>query len=215
MAWWKGHGTHAKVHDTDRHDHMTPYVSRDFAIPVYIKTCSLAHADTPEENKTANTQDTKSIPMALVNFGLGNQLFNDFFDDFLDWNLDRRSDSGNNKTANRSQALRSLWPSIDVYDLDKEVKVHAEVPGVKKEDIDINYDPKSSTLTLSGQSDRKYEHDDGGRKWEERRFGQFSRTITLPSTIDADKVQASLQNGVLDITIPKAPETEKKRITVN
>jgi HSP20 family protein len=98
-----------------------------------------------------------------------------------------------------------------VFETEKEFQVTLALPGMKKEDIDISMENK--TLIVSGE--RKLE-EENGRKFHhiESRFGKFSRSLPFPDIIDAEKVSANYENGVLTITVPKLKEKAAKKIPV-
>ena len=113
---------------------------------------------------------------------------------------------------NGSQAFSGGWiPAIDVYEDKDHVFVRAEVPGMKKDEIDISL--HEGVLTLSGE--RKPEYDKAEAHRVERFAGRFQRSISLPSPVDAAKVRATYKDGILAITLPKAEEAKPKQITVN
>lgn len=99
-------------------------------------------------------------------------------------------------------------PKLDVIDRDAEVVVRAEVPGVNKEDIEISL--TGNALTIKGQSKHEEKEEKGDYYRCEISRGAFSRTVSLPAEVDESKAKASLNDGVLEITLPKT-ETAKKR----
>lgn len=105
---------------------------------------------------------------------------------------------------------------IDVYQTDDEIVVEAVMPGVSPDDIDISV--TGDTLTLRGnvQIEREDSNGDSQRRYHvrERRYTSFARSITLPSSVDADKAQAEFENGILSLHIPKAEEAKPRQITV-
>lgn len=103
-------------------------------------------------------------------------------------------------------------PAIDVSETDAEVTVRAEVPGVAAKDLDISV--SSGILAIAGQKEEKSETKDEGYCCCERRFGSFRRSIELPDTVDADKINAESDNGVVTIHIPKKPGAKPKQIEV-
>lgn len=94
-----------------------------------------------------------------------------------------------------------LTPSLDLHETDKAMFVDAELPGVDEKDIDISV--ADDMLTISGEKKSEFERKEGDRYRFERSFGRFSRSVTLPFKIDADKVEAKFDRGVLKLTIPK------------
>lgn len=108
-----------------------------------------------------------------------------------------------------SQAIG--WPSVEVNETDKDVKVVAEVPGL--EEKDVNVELRDGLLTISGE--KKSETEDKERRFSERYYGRFERFIPV-GDVDQDKVAATFKNGVLTVTLPKSPAAQKvKRIAIN
>jgi HSP20 family protein len=101
---------------------------------------------------------------------------------------------------------------VDIYETDKSIVLKVELPGLSKEDI--NKEIKDDNLILRGE--RKFEKDIREENYHriERSYGKFSRSFSLPSTIDRNKVDATFKDGVLEITIPKAEETKPKQIEI-
>jgi HSP20 family protein len=112
------------------------------------------------------------------------------------------------------EALSSaLWsPAVDIYETDEEVVVKAELPEVNQKDIDIQVE--NNTLTLRGE--RKFVKDVKRENFHrvERAYGAFSRSFTLPSTVDQEKIRADYKDGILKISMPKREETKPKQIKV-
>jgi HSP20 family protein len=101
---------------------------------------------------------------------------------------------------------------IDVYQTSDNVIVEATTPGVKPEDIQISI--TGDTLNIRGEVSEEREDEGVQYHVRERRFSSFSRTITLPTSVDADKADADFENGVLKLTLPKVEEVKPKKITV-
>jgi len=113
----------------------------------------------------------------------------------------------------RDFPLFSGWaPSLDVSQDNDNLYVVAELPGMKRENIDISL--HDGTLTLKGE--RKQESDEQEKKGfrSERFFGKFSRSVTLPTRVDATNVTASYKEGLLKVVLPKAEEVKPKQIEV-
>lgn len=111
------------------------------------------------------------------------------------------------------EMMSAPWvPSVDVAEEPERVIIRAEVPGIDPKDIDIRFD--DGRLTLSGE--RRQESEDDGRTWHrvERFYGRFTRTFTLPVSVDADKATASYASGVLEIVMPKREDAQPKRIAI-
>jgi HSP20 family protein len=142
--------------------------------------------------------------MTLVKFKPAHELSNiekrlrKFFEDFdspfsNDWGV--KPFGGN-----------SFTPRVDVTEDNNNLYVHAEVPGVEKNDIKINI--VGDVLTISGE--KKSEQKDEGKNYYriERNYGSFSRSFTLPSEVVTDKIAAEYKDGVLNITLPKTEEAK-------
>jgi HSP20 family protein len=112
------------------------------------------------------------------------------------------------------EALSSaIWsPAVDIYETDDEVVVKAELPEVNQKDIDIQIE--NNTLTLRGE--RKFNKETKKENFHriERAYGTFSRSFTLPGTIDQEKISADYKDGILKISMPKREETRPKQIKV-
>jgi HSP20 family protein len=103
-------------------------------------------------------------------------------------------------------------PPLDVSETDTEVTIRAEVPGIAAKDLDISV--SGNTLNIAGEKEEKSETKDEGYRCCERRFGSFRRSIDLPDTVDADKINAESDNGVVTIHIAKKPSAKPKQIEV-
>ncbi len=108
--------------------------------------------------------------------------------------------------------LMDWRPVVDTYEKDNAIVVNAELPGVKKEDISI--DVKNNVLTISGErkDEENIHRDDYYRS--ERFYGRFQRSFTLPDNMDADKVDATYKDGMLEVKIPKTEDSARKKIEV-
>ncbi len=106
------------------------------------------------------------------------------------------------------------WPHTDVVETDKEYRVTAELPGLEEKDVEVLLD--RNMLTLKGEKRAEREQRDKNYYLAERSFGSFRRAIPLPAEIDQDKVEASFENGVLTVRLPKAEQarSQAKRIEV-
>ncbi len=129
-------------------------------------------------------------------------LFNDFddmFDDF--WRPVRRESSG------------AFAPAIDVSEKDDAYHIHADLPGVKKDDLDITF--QDGVLTINAEtSQEKKEEKEGRVIRQERRYGKFVRSMRLGDTVDADKIKADYKDGVLELVVPKAEKVKPRKIDV-
>jgi len=103
-------------------------------------------------------------------------------------------------------------PVMDIYQTPNEIVVKAALPGLKPEDISI--DIAGDTLTVKGESKAEREIKREDYRYRERRYGAFSRSVILPSGLKPDKAEATMEDGVLTLTIPKAEEVKPKAISV-
>lgn len=141
--------------------------------------------------------------MALMNYtrpnvDVQNKRFSDILDEFFNDTLQTRTNSFN--------------PSVDISETDKEFEVSVALPGMKKEDIQVDLD--NGHLTISGE--RKFENEEEGKNYHrvESGFGTFRRSFYLPDTVDEESIKAKYQDGVLNITIAKNEEKVKKQIEI-
>ncbi len=104
------------------------------------------------------------------------------------------------------------WPSVELNETDKEVKVIAELPGIEQKDVEVEL--ADGVLMISGE--KKSETEDKERRFSERYYGRFERRIPVDD-VDQDNVAASFKDGVLTVTLPKLPTAERKvkRIAIN
>lgn len=101
---------------------------------------------------------------------------------------------------------------IDMYHTANEVVIKAALPGIKPEELDITI--SGNALTIKGETKAEEELKREDYLYQERRYGAFSRTITLPSSLETDKAGATFENGVLTLTIPKVEEIKPKAIRI-
>ncbi len=109
----------------------------------------------------------------------------------------------------------AVWsPRVDLSETEDAYLIHLDVPGMKKEDIEINF--QDGTLTISGERRSHEAQEDEQRNYMrvERSFGHFYRSFTLPNTVNADDIQADYQEGVLKVRVPKAEEIKPRRIEI-
>ena len=115
----------------------------------------------------------------------------------------------------QTEAFTQAWvPAVDIYENENhEVVIKAELPDVKKEDIGVTVE--NNVLTLTGE--RKQEESVKREQFQrvERRFGSFSRSFSLPATVNASQIAASYKDGVLTVRLPRREEAKPKQITVN
>jgi HSP20 family protein len=133
------------------------------------------------------------------------------FEDFPFSNL-RLFEDTLNRFFDQPASARPWSPSVDIAENENELTLTADLPGVKMDDLDIKIE--EGGLTLSGS--RKFENEEkkGNYHRIERAYGSFHRAFSLPDTIDADKVQARFDNGVLKVTLPKKEVAKPRSIKV-
>jgi HSP20 family protein len=106
-----------------------------------------------------------------------------------------------------------VWaPAIDVVEEEDKFSVKVELPGVKEEDVNVTV--AGTTLTIEGEKKAESEVKRKGYYYSETTYGSFSRSIIIPSTVSASKIEANYDKGVLEITLPKAPDVKPKKIAV-
>lgn len=103
-------------------------------------------------------------------------------------------------------------PAVDIAETTEAFQIHADLPGVKSEDIEVT--AENGVLTIKGQRHEKTEQEKDNYKRIERFTGTFMRRFTLPETADVDSIKATTRDGVLELVIPKMPQTQPKRINV-
>ena len=126
--------------------------------------------------------------------------FNTFFENFAEV-------SGKDQLA-----AGTFVPPVDVYEDEQNLVLKLEVPGMNEDDLNVSLE--NNTLTVSGE--RKFEKEEKEENFHriERRYGSFSRTFRLPNTVDAEKVDAAYDKGILKITLGKRAEAKPKQIKV-
>ncbi len=114
-----------------------------------------------------------------------------------------------NKAVEKTADLYKVAPAVDIFENSNEILLYADMPGVVKEDISVNID--NGTLSLSGVRKLKTK---GTVNWEEFGNVQFVRSFSVPPTIDANKVEADLKEGILRLHLPKSENAKPKRIEI-
>ena len=115
--------------------------------------------------------------------------------------------------ARNSQLLSGWTPSLDLYEDKDNLYVRLELPGMKKEDIQLSLHEGSLSIAGERKSEEKFKDAEVYRA--ERFFGRFQRTVTLPTAVAVEKVKAQYTDGILTVTLPKAEEAKPKHIAVN
>ena len=127
--------------------------------------------------------------------------------------IDRLFESPLSELTRTSQLLSGWTPALDVYEDKDSFVVKAELPGMKKEDIEVSL--HDGSLSISGERKTESKREDSEVYRAERFFGRFQRTVTLPTSVAADKVKAAYNDGILTITLPKTEEAKPKKIDVS
>jgi HSP20 family protein len=115
------------------------------------------------------------------------------------------------RTANGHSLMRA--PETDVIETEREIRVVTEMPGLKRDNIEL--DMENNVLTIRGEKrEHRTEGEQGRWHLAERRYGTFTRSFVLPRDVDADNIQAAFQDGVLTVTIPKSEKARRRRIEI-
>ena len=123
----------------------------------------------------------------------------DLFDDFFG-------------TSSLSLKTTGFTPKVDITEDEKHVKIKAELPGLEEKDIHVEL--RENILTISGEKKEEKETKSEKEHRVERSYGSFSRSFTLPKSVEADKIKAKFKNGLLDIVVPKGKELEDKKVKI-
>ncbi len=127
--------------------------------------------------------------------------------------IDRLFEAPLAEFARQHNVFGGWSPALDIYEQKDNVVVRAELPGMKKEDIDVSL--HENTLSISGERKHEESHKDEAMYRSERFFGRFQRSVVLPTPVAVDKIKAQYKDGVLTVTLPKAEEAKPKQINVN
>lgn len=102
--------------------------------------------------------------------------------------------------------------ALDVIERDDKYVLRANIPGIKPDEVKIEVE--DDVLTVSGEHEESEEERKGNYVRRERRYGSFSRSVTLPKGVTADEVEARIQDGVVEVSIPKPQKEERKAVTI-
>jgi HSP20 family protein len=131
--------------------------------------------------------------------------------DLLHRDLDRLA--ARRMPAGDSEAAVTDWvPAVDIIEEQERFVLRADVPGVDPADIEVSMD--AGVLSIAGQRVQESRSEDAGLQRMERVSGRFFRRFSLPDTTDADNIKAQCRNGILEVSIPKQPEVQARRIEV-
>jgi len=117
------------------------------------------------------------------------------------------------RNSGQESALTTWAPAVDIYETPNELVVKADLPDVNEKDIDVRVE--NNLLTIRGE--RKFEKSVSEENFlrVERTYGSFSRSFSLPNTLNAEAIAAEYKNGVLTVTLPKREETKPRQVKVN
>jgi HSP20 family protein len=124
--------------------------------------------------------------------------------------LDRVFDDVMRSAFGYATAASTFTPAVDIRENDKEFLFHVDVPGVRRDDIDVTLEDR--VLTIKGS--RRFDASENEKLILSRSYGDFALAYTLPETIDGDKLSAELADGVLTIHVPKHPKAQPKKILI-
>lgn len=127
--------------------------------------------------------------------------------------IDRLFESPLTELTRTSNLLSGWTPALDVHEDKNNFIVKAELPGMKREDIEVAW--HNGTLSISGERKAETQQAEAEVYRAERFFGRFQRTVALPAAVAADQVKAAYKDGILTITLPKTEEAKPKQIDVS
>jgi HSP20 family protein len=167
--------------------------------------------DTPIPVSKPTAKPTTPAPLRLP----GTDLWRGFHDE-IDRMFDRFSQGFGLPSLRRAfdmpafdTSLTLAAPAIDVSEDDKAYRITAELPGMSDKDIDVTV--TEDTITIKGEKREEKELKDKDYYFTERRYGSFQRSFVLPSGVDRDKIAASLDKGILSLTLPKTADAVKQQ----
>ena len=115
-------------------------------------------------------------------------------------------------TGLEEDPFQSWAPAVDIFERGDNLILSAELPGVSREELELKVE--GNVLTLRGERQRDKTIQDEQYHRVERTYGTFSRSFTLPSTVDSARIEARFKDGILEVTLPKAEDAKPKRIDV-
>ncbi len=144
--------------------------------------------------------------------------FDQIFDQMLeDCHLAKRCNRGRGGGGKKVAMPAAAWPKLDLVEEDGRFLYRVDVPGVPKDQLSIEVAKDGRSLTLSFEEDKAEEQRDeasGKVLRRERACRSFARRVALPEGVEADRITASVADGVLSLALPKAPESQPKKITI-
>jgi HSP20 family protein len=112
-----------------------------------------------------------------------------------------------------SNGDKEFIPALDIFEKDSKFIVKAELPGMKEKDIQVSV--VGDTLTIKGEKEAESEIDEENYYRLERSYGSFARSISIPSYINTERIEANFENGILEISMPKFAEIKPKKVKVS
>ena len=163
----------------------------------------------PVKNETSLAPSTRVLEWRPFE-SLRNQvdrLFRDFETGFLQSPFYRDVDN-----FWRRDLAFPVTPAVDIVEKDNSFEITAELPGLDAKNIELSL--ADDVLTIKGEKKEEKEEKNGDRHISERRYGSFRRSVQLPSSIDAGKIEANYKSGILTIALPKSAEAQKKQTVI-
>ena len=115
-------------------------------------------------------------------------------------------------TARTEDAFGAWAPPVDIFEKHDDLVIRAEIPGMQKEDMDVRIE--NGVLTLRGERKQDTEVEEENAYRLERVYGTFTRSFSLPTTVDAAKVTATYKDGILEVSVPKAETARPKQVEI-
>lgn len=158
-----------------------------------------------KNNEKESQKSTDVVPTSSTNRLISSDEFDNLLDDFFSHRLPHLS------ARNFPAGAERGFPKVDIVDHKNEIEVHAALPGVKKEDVEVSVNNQTITIRATTKEDKKEEG-----KYFRREIirGEFQRTLTLPENVESDNAKASFKDGILKVTIPKTEKNKRKNIEI-
>lgn len=158
-------------------------------------------------------QRSPSMGRGLMSFDELDNLFDDFLSRrwprLFDWNMPMM---GMERGSGGRGMMGRGVPKVDIVERDKEIEVQAELPGIKKEDLDVSINDQIMTIRATTQEEKS--EGEGRYLRREMTRGEYQRTFSLPDYIDEDNAKATFKDGILCVTIPKMEKSQRKSIQI-
>jgi HSP20 family protein len=159
-------------------------------------------------------QRSPSMGRGLMSFDELDNLFDDFLSRrwprLFDWNLPTMGMERG--SGGRGMMMGRGVPKVDIVERDKEIEVQAELPGIKKEDLDVSINNQIMTIRAITQEEKS--EGEGRYLRREMTRGEYQRTLSLPDYVDEDNAKATFKDGILCVTIPKMEKSQRKSIQI-